>query len=126
MMNEYTTAGPAYCAAADPVSTKMPAPMIAPMPSRVRFSAPRLRFSVSLPSAPASCCRMAMLLSANSPPGCGWVDDAMELLHEGGSVGRGEPAAWGGDGARIRTGVSHVAAYGTAYNKTRGEEGEKR
>ena len=31
-----TTAGPACAAAAWPVSTKMPVPMMAPMPSRVR------------------------------------------------------------------------------------------
>src|SRR5690349_24334408 len=45
VMNESGTAGPACRAAASPVSTKMPAPMIAPMPSIVRFSAPRLRLS---------------------------------------------------------------------------------
>ena len=39
------TAGPACSAAACPVSTKIPAPMIAPMPRAVRFSGPRVRFS---------------------------------------------------------------------------------
>ena len=47
-------AGPAYCAAAVPVSTKIPAPMIAPMPSVVRFSAPSARLSVC--SAPSPRC----------------------------------------------------------------------
>ena len=34
-------AGPAWVAAATPVRTKMPAPMMAPMPSRVRSTGPR-------------------------------------------------------------------------------------
>ena len=33
MMNDSTSAGPAWLAAAVPVSTKMPVPMMAPMPS---------------------------------------------------------------------------------------------
>ena len=32
--------GPAYCAAAVPVSTKMPAPMMAPMPMAVMLNGP--------------------------------------------------------------------------------------
>src|SRR5690349_17874420 len=44
-MNESMMAGPAYPAAAWPVSTKMPAPMIAPMPSVIRFNALKARFS---------------------------------------------------------------------------------
>jgi len=44
MMNEITMPGPAYCAAALPVRTKIPAPMMAPMPSVVRLSGPRARF----------------------------------------------------------------------------------
>src|SRR3954468_20886469 len=44
-MNERTIAGPAYCAAALPVRTKIPAPMMAPMPSVVRLSGPRARLS---------------------------------------------------------------------------------
>ena len=54
MTKESTIAGPAYCAAALPVSTKMPAPMIAPMPSIVRFVALSARFSVPAPSGAAS------------------------------------------------------------------------
>src|SRR5512146_2112218 len=65
MTNDHTTPGPAYCAAAVPVSTKMPAPMIAPIPSRVRLSAPSARFSVCVPSAPASSCNTARLFVAN-------------------------------------------------------------
>ena len=37
-------AGPACCAATTPVSTKMPVPMMQPMPSMVRSKAPRQRF----------------------------------------------------------------------------------
>src|SRR5579859_1428999 len=36
-------AAPAYCAAAWPVSTKMPAPMMAPMPSVMRLMGPSAR-----------------------------------------------------------------------------------
>jgi hypothetical protein len=43
-------AGPAYCAAAAPVSTKIPAPMIAPIPSVIRFKGPRARFNACSPS----------------------------------------------------------------------------
>src|SRR6476469_1826999 len=39
MTNEMTIAGPAYCAAALPVSVKMPAPMMTPMPKTVRSRA---------------------------------------------------------------------------------------
>ena len=42
-------AGPAYCAAAAPVSTKIPAPMMAPMPSVIRLVAPKARFSECSP-----------------------------------------------------------------------------
>src|SRR4051812_35416850 len=44
-MNDSGTAGPAWSAAASPVRTKMPAPMMAPMPSMVRFVAVRARLS---------------------------------------------------------------------------------
>ena len=40
-----TTAGPACAAAAWPVRTKMPVPMMAPMPSRVRSIGPSTRFN---------------------------------------------------------------------------------
>ena len=45
-VNDSTTAGPAFSAATVPVSTKIPVPMIAPMPSMVRLSAPRARFKL--------------------------------------------------------------------------------
>ena len=47
-MNESATAGPALAAAARPVSTKMPVPMIAPMPSMTRSRAVSARFSPCL------------------------------------------------------------------------------
>src|SRR5215210_2857193 len=53
-MNDSMTAGPECSAAARPVRTKMPAPMMAPMPSMVRFRAPRARFSERSPVASAS------------------------------------------------------------------------
>ena len=62
-MNEMTIPGPANFAAAIPVRTKMPAPMMAPMPSDVRLTGPstRLRrWSVS-----ASACKSATRRRAN-------------------------------------------------------------
>src|SRR5688572_13453661 len=50
MMNETMIAGPANCAAARPVSTNMPVPMMQPMPSSTRFVAPSV-----LLSSPCSC-----------------------------------------------------------------------
>src|ERR1017187_10460722 len=47
-------AGPVYCAAVVPVSTKMPAPMIAPIPSVIRFTGPSTRLSECSPTCPAS------------------------------------------------------------------------
>src|ERR1017187_46888 len=43
--NERTTAGPAFSAAAIPVSENKPAPMIAPIPSATRFTGPSVRLS---------------------------------------------------------------------------------
>src|SRR5881397_3763741 len=57
--NASTTAGPAFCAATVPVSTKMPVPMMAPIPSMVRLSAPRAR--LRLWSVSASVCRSVTL-----------------------------------------------------------------
>ena len=50
-------AGPAWLAAAVPVRTKMPVPMIAPMPSSVRSMAVSVRFSAFVPcsASPTSC-----------------------------------------------------------------------
>src|SRR5262245_53176685 len=44
-MNDKAMAGPALAAAACPVSTKMPAPMIAPTPRAMRLTADKVRFS---------------------------------------------------------------------------------
>ncbi|MNI83367.1 hypothetical protein D3C73_1401620 [compost metagenome] len=60
--NDSITAGPAWLAAAWPVSTKIPAPITAPMPSMMRCFAVRVRFNVASPSrlpsmgSPASTC----------------------------------------------------------------------
>src|SRR5216683_1007719 len=62
-MNESTTAGPEFKAATVPVRTKIPVPMIAPMPSIVRLSAPRARFR--LWSVSASACRSVTLFRRN-------------------------------------------------------------
>jgi hypothetical protein len=43
MTIEMTIAGPALAAAVWPLSTKMPVPMIAPMPSATRLSDPSTR-----------------------------------------------------------------------------------
>ena len=43
--NDSSTAGPAWSAAALPVRTKMPAPMMQPTPSSSRFHLPSVRFS---------------------------------------------------------------------------------
>ena len=45
MTNDSITPGPAKFAAALPVMTKMPAPMMQPIPSRTRFTAPSERFN---------------------------------------------------------------------------------
>ena len=45
MANEMATAGPAYMAAAEPVSTNIPAPITQPIPSNTRFIAVRCRFN---------------------------------------------------------------------------------
>ena len=43
MMKEMTMAGPAWVAAATPVSTNMPVPMIAPMPNATSEGTPSAR-----------------------------------------------------------------------------------
>src|SRR5678816_1726027 len=60
-------AGPAYCAAAVPVRTKMPAPMIAPMPRRVRLRAPSDRLRECSPSSDASLWRNSTLFLDHKP-----------------------------------------------------------
>src|SRR2546428_10886401 len=59
------TAGPAYCAAAWPVSTKIPAPMMAPMPSVIRLSGVSARFSWCSPASLASARKVEMDLVAH-------------------------------------------------------------
>src|SRR5712691_5421617 len=47
-------AGPAYSAAGDPVSAKIPAPIMAPIPSVTRFTGPRARLRLCSPVSSAS------------------------------------------------------------------------
>ena len=63
--NDKVIAGPAFTAAACPVSTKMPAPMIAPMPSETRLTAERVRLS-GTPSWVVSACTSGSAASASS------------------------------------------------------------
>src|SRR5229473_7756894 len=58
-------AGPAYSAAAEPVSTKMPAPMTAPIPRVIRFTGPSARFRQCSPVSPASFINVSSDLVAN-------------------------------------------------------------
>src|SRR5438270_1407083 len=62
---EIGTAGPACSAAAWPVSTKMPAPMMAPMPSVIRFRGPSARLSWCSPAESASARNVEMDLVAH-------------------------------------------------------------
>src|SRR5262245_48233837 len=64
-VNDKTTAGPAYFAAATPVSTKMPAPMIAPTPRVVRLKAESARRRPASCSV-ASACSCAIVFLAKS------------------------------------------------------------
>ena len=57
-------AGPASWAATRPVMTKMPAPMMAPMPSEVRAIGPRMRRRRFSPA--ASACSVSSDFLANS------------------------------------------------------------
>jgi hypothetical protein len=58
--NERAIAGPPLDAAALPVNEKMPAPMIAPMPSVVRFMADNVRFKLCSPPTAASAFKAAI------------------------------------------------------------------
>src|ERR1700677_4435443 len=62
MMNETSTAGPACSAAAVPAMTKMPAPMIEPIPSMIRLTGPSVRLSW-LSSVTIGCSRLASLIA---------------------------------------------------------------
>ncbi len=71
MTNESTIAGPANWAAAVPVNTKMPAPIIAPIPRVIKFTGPSARFSeCSLVSAASA---MIVLI--------GFVDKSLLTIH---------------------------------------------
>ena len=64
-------AGPAWFAAAVPVSTKMPVPMIAPMPSRVRSNAVSVRLRCLPFSTSSTSCSIDLVFSrfeSNRPP----------------------------------------------------------
>src|SRR5713101_2823985 len=65
-INERTIAGPAYCAAAAPVRTKMPAPIIAPIPREISDTGPRVRLRLRSPDSPASCIKRLIDFFANS------------------------------------------------------------
>src|SRR5918994_2492139 len=70
-------AGPAWLAAAVPVSTKIPVPMMAPIPSRVRSHAERLRRRALPPcsTSPTSCSIDFVLNRFESiPPPNEWSD----------------------------------------------------
>src|SRR6185437_14163031 len=54
MMKERTIAGPAAVAATGPVRTKIPVPMMAPMPRVTRFTGPSERLSECSPVSEAS------------------------------------------------------------------------
>src|SRR5580693_8778412 len=57
--------GPAYSDAAEPVITKMPAPMIAPMPKVTRFTGPSARFRLCSPVSLDSSISMVIDFVAN-------------------------------------------------------------
>src|SRR5438876_7719030 len=58
-------AGPANCAAACPVMTKIPAPMMAPIPNVTRLIGPRARFRQCSPDSPASFISVSIGFVAN-------------------------------------------------------------
>src|SRR6266403_6342891 len=58
-------AGPAYRAAADPVSTKIPAPMMAPIPSVTRLIGPNARLRLCSPVSAASLIKLSSGFVAN-------------------------------------------------------------
>src|SRR6266481_388713 len=64
-MYESMIAGPAYNEAAEPVSTKIPAPMMAPIPRVTRFIGPSARFRLCSPVSPASFINVSSDLVAN-------------------------------------------------------------
>src|SRR5436190_11579646 len=80
MIIEKTSAGPAFCDAAVPVRTKMPVPMIDPMPSAVRCHGPSDRRSTPRS---ASACRSAIDFFESRPMRARLSDRAApRLAHE--------------------------------------------
>ena len=57
-------AGPAFSAAAIPVSENSPAPMMAPIPSATRLSGPSVRFSVWAPPSDSAMMRLRGLMAS--------------------------------------------------------------
>src|SRR6266513_2920435 len=104
---EMGTAGPAWSAAAWPVSTKMPAPMMAPMPSVIRLSGVSARFSWCSPASLASARRLAMDFVAHK-----LMRDSVQEGDE--STARDAPRFAGGrDQYERRTRNVHTRAVGT-------------
>src|SRR6201988_3568026 len=64
--NEMTIAGPANCAAACPVITKIPAPMMPPIPKVTRLIGPRARFRQCSPVSPDSLISVSTDFVANN------------------------------------------------------------
>src|SRR5687768_6978596 len=82
MTNEIRIPGPAYWAAACPVSTKMPAPMIAPIPRRTRLLAVRVRLSVGPPLPSVSDISCVILFFDHRPIGRSGVEEGANFdLH---------------------------------------------
>src|SRR3954452_17297994 len=95
---ENTIAGPANCAAAVPGITKIPAPLTAPMPSVVRWTAASERRSVpDSASTRRSSIRLLVNRLMRSPEGLGsWVgwrvgDSGLRTVDRGGV----DRTAWG-------------------------------
>jgi hypothetical protein len=62
-------AGPAWAAAAWPVSTNMPAPMMLPIPSAIRLMADSVRLSGTLPRVTGSCVARSAASACNTAIG---------------------------------------------------------
>ena len=81
MMNESTIAGPACWAAARPVSTKMPVPMMPPMPIAVSATGPSdLRSSPLSLSAARSCDGFRPRAGSSALTGCLWRPAALTIF----------------------------------------------
>ena len=99
MTMEMTSAGPAFCDAAVPVSTKMPVPMIDPTPNAVRLSLPSDRRSVPLSASRRSSAtdffvKMDMLLGGNRERGTGTGTRLAKLDASSANVGPDTVRGW--------------------------------